>query len=183
MISMKNTTTPLGGISIIDKVEKDFGLVSSVFVGILSHAYIGRMKILLNNRLTYATSIHQIVPILSEDACALLGAENVSERSLYRTVEKVGFLAAPIIERYQDFLNARNLAGKDQNIDWSSIYFEGKKAEIGALGYSRDHRPNKMQVTFGIATGINGIPTALTIQKGNMLDKKPRHPNTLCKHR
>ena len=27
-------------------------------------------------------------------------------------------------------------------------------------------------MTFGISTGINGIPTALTIQKGNAQDKK-----------
>ncbi|MGC8630723.1 MAG: hypothetical protein ACP5T1_07060 [Thermoplasmata archaeon] len=29
-----------------------------------------------------------------------------------------------------------------------------------------------MQVEFGISTGLNEIPTALTIQKGNMNDKK-----------
>ncbi len=169
---MKNTTTPLGGIAIIDKIENDFGLLSSVFGGIMSPAYVGRLKLLLNNRLTFATSIHQVIPTSSEDTCALLGAEGASERSLYRTVEKVGLLSAAIVERYQNFLNTRDLADKDQNIDWSSIYFEGNKAEMGALGYSRDHRPDKKQVTFGIATGINGIPTALTIQKGNVLDKK-----------
>lgn len=171
-INMKNTTTPLGGIAIIDKVEKDFGLISSVFGGIMSPAYIGRMKLLLNNRLTFATSVHQVLPTVSEDTCALLGANGVSERSLYRTVEKVGLLAPAIIEKYQIFLNARHLADKYQNIDWSSIFFEGTKAEMSAFGYSRDHRPDKKQVTFGIATGINGIPTALTVQKGNVLDKK-----------
>jgi len=29
----------------------------------------------------------------------------------------------------------------------------------------------KEQITFGISTGINNIPTALTIQKGNVQDK------------
>ena len=29
-----------------------------------------------------------------------------------------------------------------------------------------------MQINFGISTGINGIPTAITIQKGNVQDKK-----------
>ena len=29
-----------------------------------------------------------------------------------------------------------------------------------------------MQINFGIATGINGIPTAITIQRGNVQDKK-----------
>ena len=31
--------------------------------------------------------------------------------------------------------------------------------------------PEKKQLTFGISTGINGIPSALTIQKGNVQDK------------
>ncbi len=128
---MKNTTTPLGGIAIIDKVENDFGLISSVFGGIMSPAYVGRMKLLLNNRLTFATSVHQVLPTISEDTCMLLGAENVSERSLYRAVEKIGVLAPLIIENYQDFVKSNDLANKDQNIDWSSIYFEGKKAEMG----------------------------------------------------
>lgn len=43
---------------------------------------------------------------------------------------------------------------------------------MGELGYSRDHRPGKRQITFGIGTGINNIPSALTIQKGNVQDKK-----------
>ena len=53
-----------------------------------------------------------------------------------------------------------------------SAYFEGNKSELGTLGYSRDNQPGKEQLTFGIATGINEIPTALTIQKGNLQDKK-----------
>jgi transposase len=38
-------------------------------------------------------------------------------------------------------------------------------------GHSRNHRPDK-QANFGVSTGINSIPTALTIQKGNVQDKK-----------
>jgi transposase len=43
---------------------------------------------------------------------------------------------------------------------------------LGALGYSRDGARGKKQITFGISTGMNNIPTALTIQKGNVQDKK-----------
>lgn len=147
-------------------------MISSVFSRVLSPADIGRMKLLINNRLTYATSIHQILPTISSETCTLLGVENVSERSLYRTVERVGLSAPLIIERYQDFVKARGLVDKDQNLDWSSVFFEGKKAEMAEFGYSRDHRPDKRQVNFGISTGINTVPGALTIQNGNVLDKK-----------
>jgi len=57
-------------------------------------------------------------------------------------------------------------------MDFSSSYFEGNKSKLGKLGYSRDHEPGKEQITFGICTGINNIPTGLTIQKGNVQDKK-----------
>lgn len=64
------------------------------------------------------------------------------------------------------------LVDSKQVIDFSSTYMEGGKAELGEHGYSRDRRPDKPQINFGISTGINNIPTALTIQKGNTQDKK-----------
>ena len=48
----------------------------------------------------------------------------------------------------------------NQVIGFSSTYIVGKKAEFG---YSRDKRSDMLQINFGISTGINGIPTALTI--------------------
>ncbi len=56
-------------------------------------------------------------------------------------------------------------------MDFSSSYFEGRADAFGMFGYSRDGQSGKKQLTFGISTGINGIPTALTIQKGNVCDK------------
>lgn len=168
---MKNITTPLGGICMVDKVEKDFGLISSVFGGVLNSDYIGRVKLLLNNRLTYSMSVNQIMSVTPPETCLLLGTKPVSDRSLYRTIEKVGRLAPLIIENYQSVIKKKEVVDENQNIDWSSCFFQGKKAEMSEFGYSRDRRPDKKQVTFGIATGINGVPSALTIQNGNVLDK------------
>ncbi len=42
---------------------------------------------------------------------------------------------------------------------------------MAEYGYSRDHRPDKKQIMWGITTGINSIPSALTIQRGNVQDK------------
>ncbi|RLF82186.1 hypothetical protein DRN48_09350, partial [Thermococci archaeon] len=33
----------------------------------------------------------------------------------------------------------------------TSTYFEGEKAELASHGYSRDRRPDKKQVTIGVA--------------------------------
>ncbi len=143
-----------------------------MFGGILSAVDVGRVKVLLNNRLTYATSVRQIPNTISKETCTLLGATHVSERALGRTVAKVGHAATLIIENYQDLIKDDNRVDGNQNIDWSSVFFEGKKAAMAEYGYSRDKRPDKKRITFGISTGINGVPSALTIQNGNVKDKK-----------
>ena len=168
---MKNTTTPLGGICVIDKVENDFGIISSMFKNVLNSEEIGRIKLLLNNRMTYSTSVNQIMSITSDETCKLLGVGKVSDRSLYRTIAKVGGLSNVIVEKYQKIIKKNNLVDKNQNIDWSSSFFQGKTAEMAEFGYSRDRRQDKKHITFGISTGINGVPSALAIQNGNILDK------------
>jgi transposase len=45
-------------------------------------------------------------------------------------------------------------------------------APMGEIGYSHEGKRGKKLIKFGASTGINGIPTALTIQKGNVQDKK-----------
>lgn len=65
-----------------------------------------------------------------------------------------------------------DLVDSEQVIDFSSTYLESSKAELAEFGYSRDKRPDKLQINFGMSTGINEIPTAKTIQRGNVQDKK-----------
>src|SRR3989344_4987245 len=77
-----------------------------------------------------------------------------------------------IIQNYHRLIKKFNLVDKEQFVDFSSAYFEGEEAELGALGYSRDNQPGKKQVTFGVSTGMNGVPSSFTIQKGNVCDKK-----------
>ncbi len=60
-INMKNITTPLGGIASIDKVEKEYGLITELFSNIgESKDFVGRVKVHLNNRLTHSVSVLQI---------------------------------------------------------------------------------------------------------------------------
>jgi transposase len=77
-----------------------------------------------------------------------------------------------IFNRYQQLLKKYGLVSEEQFVDFSSSYFEGGKSELGELGYSRDGKPGKKQIVFGISTGMNNVPTALTVQKGNVQDKK-----------
>ena len=97
--------------------------------------------------------------------------DRTAERSIYRSLERIGEFFPIVMSQYQQFIKDHDLIDAKQIIDFSSSYFEGKQAKMGKKGYSRDKKPGKLQVTFGISTGISGVPTALTIQKGNVQDK------------
>ena len=171
---MKSKTIPLGSIGLIDKVEKDYGLIHKIFRGIggKTNDFEGKTKLLLYNRLTHAVSVHQILDTYPHELHELLGIKNeLCERSLYRTLEKIGKCYPVLIEKYQDVLKKHDLVDPKQIMDFSSTYFEGDNASIGAYGYSRDKRFDRKQINFGISTGINGVPSALTIQRGNIQDK------------
>ena len=159
----------------IDKVDKRFGVFSRVFSGVSGRAkdFIGCVKLHVYNKLAYGVSTHRILETYPQELASYLGLEELpTERTLYRTFERIGKCFPVVQEQYQRLLLEHGLVDDSQVIDFSSSYFEGGKAELSELGYSRDHRPGKKQVTFGIASGLNGIPTALTVQRGNVQDKK-----------
>jgi len=170
----ENVTFPIGNIVMLDRIKKDYGYFDFVLDKIAGKAkdFQEIVKSLIYNKLTDNVSINQIPNIYPEEAFEYLGLDKTpAQRSIYRTIERLGDKFEFVLERHQQFLVKNDLATKEQFIDFSSTYFEGTKPELGALGYSRDGARGKKQITFGISTGINNIPTALTIQKGNVQDK------------
>ena len=89
---MKAKSYPLGGIALLDFVEKRFGLLSGIFGGVGGRAkdFPGRVKLLLYNRLTEAVSVHRIPEAYPGEVYEPLGLKRKpSERSLYRALEGV----------------------------------------------------------------------------------------------
>ena len=158
----------------IGKVEKEFGLFSKIFDGIEGGKdFIPQVKLHVYNKLTHSVSVNQMLSAYPEEAMKQLGMREIpSKRTLYRTLERIGRYFPVVLDRYQHFVKENDLIDSNQIIDFSSTYVEGEKAELASYGYSRDKRPDKLQINFGISTGINGIPTALTVQRGNVQDKK-----------
>jgi transposase len=171
-----NTTISLGAVVMIHQIENRYGLFQGLFsdIGIKTKQFIPLVKLLVGNKLTHAVSIRQIPETYPLEFSRQLGMnEPLAERTLYRTLERIGKNFPVFLERYHQLLKKHNLIDHEQIIDFSSSYLEGgEKSELASYGYSRDKRPDKLQINFGIATGINGIPTAITIQKGNIQDKK-----------
>lgn len=110
-----------------------------------------------------------------EEVLEIFELEPFGERTLYRILETIGANKEEIISDLQDNLFARyDFEHTDINMDWSSLVLHGKETNLGKYGYSRDHRPDKKQITLGItelADPIN-IPIGLTIEPGNTNDQK-----------
>ena len=174
-VNVKNNVTfSIGNVALIDKVNEKYQLFN-IFnsLGCKARNIKQSAKLFCYNRLGDCVSINQLTSVYPEELFeALEFKEMPSERTLYRDLERIGKRVPFLQARYQDLIKKKDLVSEKQFFDFSSSYFEGNKSKLGELGYSRDHEPGKKQLTFGISTGINNIPSAITIQKGNVQDKK-----------
>jgi transposase len=81
-------------------------------------------------------------------------------------------------EKIEEALFARNRDLFSLNLDLmlfdtTSIYFEGQGPEgLAEYGYSRDHRPDKVQVILGLLMTRDGMPVAHHVLPGNTADIK-----------
>jgi transposase len=102
------------------------------------------------------------------------GLPRIDQQTLYRTLERLGMHADEVMAGIQDALFERyDFASTDINLDWTSVVLHGNAAELGRYGYSRDHRPDKRQLTLGLcelAAPVN-VPIGMTVREGNVNDQ------------
>jgi hypothetical protein len=103
-----------------------------------------------------------------------LGVADTDEDELYGAMDWL-LARQPRVERA---LAKRHLAsGSLVLYDVSSTYVEGRHCPLAVPGYSRDHRPDRSQVVFGLVTDERGCPVAVEAFAGNTAD-----PATLEAH-
>ena len=173
-MSRNNSAFSIGAIAQIDKVNKEHNLFNYLFSNLntKNKQFIEYTKCLVQNKLEKDVSEHQILNVYPQETMEFLGfTKQPSERTLYRVLDNLGEYKEIIDKKLLDFLSENNLLDETQYIDWSSAFFQGQKAECAKYGYSRDHRPDKKQVNIGVIIGENYIPSVLTIQNGNVVDK------------
>lgn len=96
-----------------------------------------------------------------------LSLESVSADSLYRSLDWL-VERQPAIESK---LAAKHLReGTLLLYDVTSTYLEGRCCPLAAHGYSRDGKPGKMQLVFGLLTTAEGCPVAVEVFAGNTAD-------------
>ncbi|HEY5434296.1 MAG TPA: IS1634 family transposase [Candidatus Limnocylindrales bacterium] len=98
---------------------------------------------------------------------ACLGVEGADENELYGAMDWLLARQA----RVERALAARHLgAGSLVLYDLTSVYMEGSHCPLARHGHSRDHRPDRPQVEFGLLTDARGCPVAVEAFPGNTTD-------------
>jgi transposase len=174
-IPNKNICVPIGSMlavqlfyeklnfSDIFSKHKSKGLdLNSLLIGLVSY------------KLTENFSIKEAGKWLNqEEILEILNLENFHERVLYRTLEILGRNKDKILsDILGNLFSVYGFEETDINLDWTSIVLHGTKSKLGKFGYSRDHRPDKLQITVRVSElrkPIN-IPIGITVNRGNVLD-------------
>src|SRR5256714_12316483 len=96
-----------------------------------------------------------------------LDVVGADEDDLYAALDYLGERQSGIEER----LAGRHLTdGTLVLYDISSSYFEGHTCPIAIRGYSRDKRRGSLQIIYGLLCDRHGVPIAVEVFKGNLLD-------------
>ena len=120
-------------------------------------------KLATARQLSEATAAHSLG--------AVLGLGEVDEDELYAALDLLGRSQASV----EKVLARRHLEdGVLVLYDVTSSYLEGRRCELAQFGYSRDHRPDRLQIVFGLLCTLEGCPIAVEVFEGNLGD-----PSTL----
>ena len=98
---------------------------------------------------------------------ALLGLGEVDADELYEALDHLQAAQQDI----EQALAKRHLTdGVLVLYDVSSSYLEGEHCELAQRGYSRDHRPDRPQIVYGLLCNQSGCPVAVEVFEGNTAD-------------
>src|ERR1700758_55050 len=147
-------------------------LLTERLAGAMARRYRDLVLALIVNRVIAPASKLATVRALSpETAASSLGERlklgEVAEREIYDALD---WLLANQ-ERIENGLAKRHLEdGTLVLYDVSSSYLEGRCCELGRFGYSRDHRPDKLQIVYGLLCNREGCPIAVEVFEGDTAD-------------
>lgn len=177
IIPNDNICFPIGTILAVKKQYEKLDF-SSIFG---KHKKKGRdinslIQALLSYKLTENFSISKASEWINRnEVLETFDLENFEERTLFRALENIGKNREEVIADIQDCLfQTYDFEHTDINLDWTSLVLFGDKCKLGKYGYSRDHRPDKKQITVGVGelTEPINVPIGLTVNKGNLHDTR-----------
>ena len=129
------------------------------------------LALIVNRVIAPASKLATVRALNPETAATSLGERlalgEVAEREIYECLD---WLVAQQ-ERIEAGLARRHLVGGTLTLyDVSSSYLEGRCCELAQHGYSRDHRPDRPQIVYGLLCNREGCPVAIEVFEGNTAD-------------
>ena len=129
------------------------------------------LAMIVDRLITPRSKLGLVRALNAESACSslgsVLGLGKVAEHEIYDALD---WLLSQQ-ERVEKALCRRHL--KDGTLvlyDVSSSYFEGRKCPLARFGYSRDKRPDRPQIVYGLLCTRGGLPVAVEVFEGNTAD-------------
>ncbi len=129
------------------------------------------LALIVNRVIAPASKLATVRALNPETAATSLSERlalgEVAEREIYECLD---WLVAQQ-ERIEAGLARRHLVGGTLTLyDVSSSYLEGRCCELAQHGYSRDHRPDRPQIVYGLLCNREGCPVAIEVFEGNTAD-------------
>lgn len=172
----KNISFPIGSILAIKQYYKKLGF-QSIFRKFKSRGI--DLNSLIEGLLSYKLTENLSIVKASEwmnrkEVLEAFGIRGFEQKTLYRVLSILGENREEIMMDLQDRLfETYDFEHTNINMDWTSIVLHGEKCPIAKFRYSRDHRPDKKQITIGVselASPIN-VPIGMTVREGNVNDQ------------
>ncbi|MCX6666198.1 MAG: IS1634 family transposase [Euryarchaeota archaeon] len=172
----KNKTFPIGSIQTVKHLFEELHL--SPLLNDLKHCghqLSGLVTGLVSYKLTEDLSVSRCHQWMTSNPLFLeyLQLSFFEDDTLYRGLGIIGENRHLILRHLLHVLKNEHGVGLDMVfMDWTSVYFEAKPTDIIKYGYSRDHRPDRPQITIGLAQDQRSqLPVGLSIQPGNINDQ------------
>jgi len=129
------------------------------------------MALIVNRMIAPASKLATVRALNPQTAASSLGERlglgEVGEREVYEALDWL----LDQQERIETALAKRHLLGGTLALyDVSSSYLEGRCCALAKHGYSRDHRPDKLQIVYGLLCNREGCPVAIEVFEGNTAD-------------
>ena len=171
----KNISFPIGPLKIVNDYWKKFGL-DEVFKKYKTkgHDINNLMKVLVSYKLGENLSISKCSDWANQpEILEKFELSPFHEKTLFRTLGTIGINLFEIVNNIsKNVIQKHNIYDSSVVMDWSSLVVHGEKANLANYGFSKDHRFDKKQLTFGVAELGKPyfIPLALTVMPGNTSD-------------
>jgi hypothetical protein len=129
------------------------------------------MALIVNRVIAPASKLATVRALNPQTAASSLGERlglgEVAEREIYAALDWL----LDQQERIENALAKSHLIGGTLALyDVSSSYLEGRCCELAKHGYSRDHRPDRPQIVYGLLCNREGCPVAIEVFEGNTAD-------------